>query len=200
MSRQRWGDNSRVSDQASGRHLILLAAKHCFAEASIESTSIDQVAQQAGVSRRTVYRYFANKPALVLAVVEDQAEVFFTDMHASVGKLGDLDFPARLKHCVLYSIDHGPQVNDFQLVLGKKNAASTVAFYLSSERLKQHWHELLERPFLNAQQAGQLDAGLNFEDLVIWMGRITLSFIQFPEDIVVVERLLDQYLLRGLTV
>jgi len=198
MSRQRWGDNSRVSDQASGRHLILLAAKHCFAEASIESTSIDQVAQQAGVSRRTVYRYFANKPALVLAVVEDQAEVFFTDMHASASTLGDTDFPTRLKYCVLYSIDRGPQVNDFQLVMGKKNAASTVAFYLSSERLKQHWYELLEQPFLKDQQAGLLDASLNFDDLMIWMGRIILSFIQFPEDITLVERLLDQYLLRSL--
>jgi len=199
MSRQRWGDNSRVSDQASGRHLILLAAKHCFAEASIESTSIDQVAQQAGVSRRTVYRYFANKPALVLAVVEDQAEAFFTEMHASAAELGATDFPTRLKHCVLYAIDRGPQVNDFQLVLGKKNAASTVAFYLKSERLKQHWYELLEQPFLNAQQMEQMDASLNFDDLVVWMGRITLSFIQFPEDIAVVERLVDQYLFRGLT-
>jgi len=84
-------------------------------------------------------------------------------------------------------------------VLGKKNAASTVAFYLKSERLKQHWHELLEQPFIEAQQTGQLDASLNFDDLVIWMGRMTLSFIQFPEDITLVERLLDQYLLRGLT-
>jgi len=180
--------------------LILLAAKHCFAEASVESTSIDQVAQQAGVSRRTVYRYFANKPALILAVVEDQAEAFFTEMHASARAMGSTDFPSRLKHCVLYAIDRGPQVNDFQLVLGKKNAASTAEFYLSSERLKQHWYELLEQPFIEAQQMGQVDANLNFDDLVIWMGRIALSFIQFPEDIVLVERLLDQYLFRGLTV
>jgi len=132
-------------------------------------------------------------------VVEDQAEAFFTEMHASAAELGATDFPTRLKHCVLYAIDRGPQVNDFQLVLGKKNAASTVAFYLKSERLKQHWHELLEQPFIEAQQTGQLDASLNFDDLVIWMGRMTLSFIQFPEDITLVERLLDQYLLRGLT-
>lgn len=199
MSVQRWGDNSRISDQASGRALILQAAKQCFTAASVESTNMDQVAQQAGVSRRTVYRYFRNKQDLILAVVEDQAEAFFTEMEVSAAALATTDFPALLKHCFIFSIDHGPKMDGFQLLFGKTNAASTVAFYLSSERLKQHWQSLLKPAFEAAQAKGELAAGLDFDDLVIWMGRTILSFIQFPEDIALVERLLEQYLLPSLT-
>ena len=53
--------------ETSTRDKILLAALELFSQQGIGNTSVDQVAYQAGVTRITVYRYFANKQDLVRA-------------------------------------------------------------------------------------------------------------------------------------
>ena len=58
---RRWGAGQRIDNPEQGAARIIAAARLCFADSSVASTTIDQIAQQAGVSRRTVYRYFDNK-------------------------------------------------------------------------------------------------------------------------------------------
>src|SRR3954447_13757198 len=44
---------------------ILSAATECFERVGLRRTTMDDVAQAAGVSRKTIYNYFANKTDLV---------------------------------------------------------------------------------------------------------------------------------------
>jgi TetR/AcrR family transcriptional repressor of mexJK operon len=55
---------------AHKRAAILAAARKLFLSDGFERTSMDAIAATAGVSKRTVYDYYGDKRALLLAVVE----------------------------------------------------------------------------------------------------------------------------------
>jgi TetR/AcrR family transcriptional repressor of mexJK operon len=84
---------------------ILDAARACFLERGLTPTSMDLVAQRAGVSKATVYAYFDSKHALFAAVMRRERERFgrdlaaisareHTDMAAMLTEIGEqfLDF------------------------------------------------------------------------------------------------------------
>jgi AcrR family transcriptional regulator len=52
---------------------ILTAAAHCFEAKGVAGTSIEDIARQAGCSRPTIYRYFADRDALRTAFVHREA-------------------------------------------------------------------------------------------------------------------------------
>ena len=191
---RRWGAGQRIDDPAQGASRIIAAARWCFARSSVASSTIDQIAEQAGVSRRTVYRYFDNKDAIILAVVEEQAEPFFEQMRESLSALGDKGMRQVLIHCVLFAAEKGPQIEGHQLLLGKANSATTADFYLRSARMRNHWHALLRDRFQSARHAGEIDMAWDLDDLVNWIGRIIYSFIQYPEPPEVIERVVRQFL------
>lgn len=56
------------------REEVLRAAWVLFAEQGFEATTIDQVAEAAGMSRRTFFRYFAGKDELVLERLVEAGE------------------------------------------------------------------------------------------------------------------------------
>lgn len=59
----RWPENVDVDD------VILDAAERCFTDAGVASTTIEEVAAAANVSRITVYRRIGNRDQLVLLVL-----------------------------------------------------------------------------------------------------------------------------------
>ena len=65
-----------LRDHARGavRAEVLRRAWDLFAEQGFEATTIDQVAEAAGMSRRTFFRYFDGKDALVLTSLVEAGE------------------------------------------------------------------------------------------------------------------------------
>lgn len=192
---RRWGAGQRVDDPEQGAARIIAAARQCFSTSTVASTTIDQIADQAGVSRRTVYRYFENKEAVIMAVVEEQSEPFIAQMQKSLLALHDADIRQILIHCILFAVEKGPQMEGHQLLLGKTNASVTAGFYLGSARLRNNLRAMLRGPFKHAQKAGDIDPAWRLDDLLSWMGRLVYSFIQYPEPEETVQRMVNQFLL-----
>lgn len=59
---------------ARKREQILRAASKAFQSCGFQGASMDRIAEQAQVSKRTVYNHFASKEALFLAVLQDMLE------------------------------------------------------------------------------------------------------------------------------
>ncbi|MBT3305379.1 MAG: TetR/AcrR family transcriptional regulator [Alphaproteobacteria bacterium] len=59
----------------SKRELIVAAARKLFLESGFGSTSMDAIAAQAGVSKRTVYSHFENKETLFAAIMGDMCRI-----------------------------------------------------------------------------------------------------------------------------
>ncbi|WJR76874.1 TetR/AcrR family transcriptional regulator [Bradyrhizobium sp. NP1] len=108
----------RPGSRARKRNDILVAGKKVFLERGYGATSMDEIALQANVSKRTVYDKFENKQTLFAAVVQEiceriaPPEFLATDMHKDVKtvltQFGEW-FLTRI-----YSIE---QVNLFQTVI-----------------------------------------------------------------------------------
>src|SRR3954471_24176326 len=62
---------SAVDRDAARRREILEAAKMCFLKHGYGKTSLDDIAQQAKLSRPLLYRKFANKEAIFAALYDE---------------------------------------------------------------------------------------------------------------------------------
>jgi len=65
----------RASAQAAKREQILNAARTIFIRLGFDGASMNDVASEAGVSKATLYVYFANKEALFAALIEEMVAV-----------------------------------------------------------------------------------------------------------------------------
>jgi AcrR family transcriptional regulator len=78
-----------VGDQAAlAAERILDAAGRCFAEQGVPSTSIADIAREAGCSRPTIYRYFDDRQALRLAFIHREARRLGATVAGEVGEIG----------------------------------------------------------------------------------------------------------------
>jgi TetR/AcrR family acrAB operon transcriptional repressor len=57
-------------DAQATRNRILDAAEECFSEQGVSQTTLDVIAQRAGVTRGAIYWYFENKAALFSAMLD----------------------------------------------------------------------------------------------------------------------------------
>lgn len=62
------------------RERILSAAQKCFIEHGFHSASVANIAETAGMSAGLIYRYFAGKNEIILAIVQRQLELLLGDM------------------------------------------------------------------------------------------------------------------------
>ena len=82
--------NWLVGDQAAlAAERILDAAGRCFASQGVPSTSIADIAREAGCSRPTIYRYFDDRQSLRLAFVHREARRLGAAVAAAVGHIDD---------------------------------------------------------------------------------------------------------------
>lgn len=100
---------------AHKRAAILGAARGLFLAEGFDRTSVDAIALRAGVSKRTLYDYFGDKQALLVAVVDHAADSLMAairrtmaetltevhDLHAAL-----LDFSLRIATETFGSVDY----------------------------------------------------------------------------------------------
>ena len=71
--------NRRPQDREEKRAEIVLAATTLFTESGYDETSMSKVAAAAGVTTNTIYWYFADKDALLVAVLDHVLEAALAD-------------------------------------------------------------------------------------------------------------------------
>ncbi len=69
---------------------ILDAAFDAVLDFGLSRTTVEDVAQRAGLSRQTVYRYFPSKDALIVALVSREEEQFIEGVREAIGAHQDL--------------------------------------------------------------------------------------------------------------
>lgn len=79
------------------RDRILAAAKQCFIEHGFHAASMASIAEAADISAGLIYRYFDNKNAIILAIIERQ----LAEKRADIASLQPgVDFAARIGELV----------------------------------------------------------------------------------------------------
>lgn len=76
---------------AARKSQILDAATTVFAQKGYHPTTIRDIAKEAGISDGTIYNYFKNKPALILAIFDRMQETIL-QARPPQAAMGDVDF------------------------------------------------------------------------------------------------------------
>ena len=98
------------------RQDLLSAAAERFVADGIRATTMEDIARDAGAGKATLYRYFANKDALIDALVERESERFARGIELAATAVEDADAVARLEAAfvagVRFFVDHPLLVRD----------------------------------------------------------------------------------------
>ena len=85
---------TRDEKKAQTRERLITAAATVFARKGFAGTSLDEIADEAGVTKGAVYSNFENKQALVRAVLEERLETPLRRIAWDVDRQGDLEADA----------------------------------------------------------------------------------------------------------
>lgn len=110
---------------------ILTATARVLVERGYEATTTNHVAQVAGVSIGSLYQYFPNKAALVMAVVEHHCTAMYELLEASAAALGDAPIPVAVRSYVTAMVEAHAVNPDLHRVLVQQ------AMHIGLETLQQ---------------------------------------------------------------
>ncbi len=100
------GRLTRAESQARTREALIEAAATLFGRQGYRETSVDQIADRAGLTRGAVYANFRGKEDLLHAVAERAGDVFEDRIFAD----RTLPFPLRLRLYVRHLLEEWPRV------------------------------------------------------------------------------------------
>ncbi len=173
---RRWGNGARVDNVDTGRKKLLRAAITCFVSKGIQSTTIEDIANAANVTRRTVYRYYNGKADLITAVIELERSRLFKELYR-VCEPHQQDFARMIEECIacasqVLSVSAGSQD-----LLSGGNAADTLPQMLGEESYPE-WEALFETAYNHYRTHHPGAPALS--DIIELTGRLVLSYRYVP--------------------
>ena len=108
----------REQKKADTRQAVVRAAHTLFTRDGFENVTVDQIAVEAGISRRTFFRYFPAKEAVVFPENEDRLNAFITILEANSQPetpLNGLDV-AVMTSAAVFSASKEVQLAQFKLI------------------------------------------------------------------------------------
>jgi AcrR family transcriptional regulator len=178
MARLRWGDEV-PTDAAAARERLIDAAEASIDRFGLAKTTLEDIAREAAVSRATVYRYFANRDELMLAVLlrdlersqERDLEEFFEDANDPAA------FGRALVEAAVYLLSAIRNSPKLQLLLQREGPGFTSTISGASEALFAQWIDDVAPYLAAAQTAGLLRVDLDAAETAEWILRIILSLL-----------------------
>src|SRR3954463_10536563 len=86
--------------QPDARERVLAAAGRCIERYGINKTTIDDIAREAGMSRPSVYRHFADRDDLLVALIAQRSRALREQAHRFIGRHNSL--PEQIVEGLLY--------------------------------------------------------------------------------------------------
>jgi TetR/AcrR family transcriptional regulator, mexJK operon transcriptional repressor len=193
------GPPEELGRSAEKRRAILEAATEAFLRKGYLGTSMDEIAAEAGVSKQTVYRQFADKEGLfneiVLGTIDQVGEPFFSGID-DLGDVEDLEAELRRIARQLVGVAKDPRLLQLRrLVIGECGRLPELGrtYYergpgRSTEGLAAGFRHLAEKGLLRIDDADQ--AAQHFNWLVL---STPLNLAMFNVDAEFTDAELERY-------
>jgi AcrR family transcriptional regulator len=173
---------SERRDAAANRELILATATRLFAGRSVDGVSMTDIAEAAGVGKGTLYRRFANKGELCLALMDEQLAEFQNTMLEEMRRMAAAETPWLeqlaffLDGLVFFVEAHVPLLTEVQregLLPGGQVGLPHIWQYLTISGLLQ-----------GAVRAGEVPADLDVPLIAdTLLAPLTASFFRFQRQV-----------------
>jgi AcrR family transcriptional regulator len=196
---RRWGDDRALADDDEARRLLLDAAGRCIARRGNTQIRMAEVADEAGVVRSTVYRYFASRDDLVLGLVLMRIDAAEAKLVRSLRNPHDATQTIPRMVLVPVASVTGNPLNE-ALFAGESTALATV-LELGSDRIVDvivtHFGGLFDR----WQADGQMQPDLDPREVARWIHTAALFLLSPPwrhRSAAAKRRFVDQFVVRAL--
>ncbi|MFD1812191.1 TetR/AcrR family transcriptional regulator [Rhodococcus gannanensis] len=157
------------------RAAILAAAEECFARFGIAKTTMEDVAKAASMSRATVYRYFADREALITESVVRRARANMSRARAYITRWPTVE--DRIVEGICQDIRKGhldPLVNR---LVSPESMALSIQLLSDSGRAIELTHELWGPIIVDEQAAGNIRADLDPRLVSEWISELEIMYI-----------------------
>jgi AcrR family transcriptional regulator len=168
------------------------AAESCYTRFGPAKTTVEDVAQAAGVSRATLYRRFRTRDQLLLAVIVREAGRLAAE--AEVRLQGFDDVGSWIVEGMLFCLREIPRRPLLAMLFAPEEVGVASRLVLTSERLLEIGAGMLRPMFEPARQRGLLREGVEIEALIEWVLRVLLSYLTVPSHLARNEAELRQLL------
>jgi AcrR family transcriptional regulator len=176
MGHHGWKGNPPPTEDEA-RQRIVAAAAACVEQFGPAKTTLSDVASELGVTRQTVYRYYANLGELLAAVAQNGIDDFVERMAAH---LGQFTTPADVAiESIVWSVQTIPHERFIGALL---QAGETDVFSrgVTSSLALSVGAGILRRVQVDWSEIGVSDSEL--ESLAEMLMRLFVSFLQYPAD------------------
>jgi AcrR family transcriptional regulator len=179
MPRRSPSQSTALRSTDDARERILAAAERCIDRHGIRKTTMDDVASEVGLSRPSVYRYFADRDDLLIELITRHARALLDRARKSISRQSSL--PDQIVEMALYTAEHGRRdpltrhvIDPDATSLGRRMIASGTTEMMRAEM----WDPVLDAGLAN----NQLPPGLPRLDIHLWLGNVTLMVMRGLED------------------
>jgi AcrR family transcriptional regulator len=177
------GSRTQPAESAStddARERILAAAERCIDRHGIRKTTMDDIASEVGLSRPSVYRYFADRDDLLIELNIRHARAMLNRVHKSMSRQNS-NFPDQIIEGLLYVADDARRdpltryvIDPDGTSLGRRMITSGTSGMLRAEFLD---------PYLDAAVANnELPRGVPRADYYLWLGDLTKMVMRGLDD------------------
>lgn len=157
------------------REQLLVAAEACFARFGILKTTMVDIAKATGVSRPTVYRYFDDRDAIILAVIVRRSHKLVR--HARAFIEAQPTFADKVVEGLIYLVDHGRRDEIVRLLVTPEHMELAAAIVGASEAAVGATAALWDPIFAEAQERGDMPADIDRADACAWLTYVQLILI-----------------------
>jgi AcrR family transcriptional regulator len=167
-----------LAGEPTTRERILDAAEHCMERHGIRRVSMADVAARAGLSRGALYLHFADRAALVDAVLARTAWRFVASSEVAVRRRRTL--ATQVAEAAVFIRQH---LGDSMLTLrlpGDEDSLLATILTAQIERLVDEWVDFWLPLLADAERRGEIRADLDHRRAGEWIARVLLSFALLP--------------------
>lgn len=159
---------------------LIDAAEICFERYGVSKTTMSHVAEEAGVSRTTLYKRFPVMEELLQAVFIREFDRFEARLAASLEPIDDPRH--RLVEIVVATAENVPENAGLaRLLEGPRTRTENMALAAGRRALNDRVIAMIAGPLDDLAGAGILRADVDRGELIEWIRRVVTSLAVFPQ-------------------
>lgn len=175
---------------------ILEAAREVFLGDGIRGARMGKIAEAAGCSRATLYRYFPNKEAVLHAYMVRVAQDFGEVLDEKLRGLDSLS--DRIVEAVAVSVELIREREDVAPFFSEEGLGLTAQLTSNTAAMRERLAGQIESESRSDRIQGRLRSEVSADDAAEWLTRVILSFSVLPGEAGTPEAL-RKYLKKMLT-
>lgn len=163
-----------LDSEAAQAH-FLDAAEACFERYGINKTTMEDIAKMAGVSRPTVYRHFADRDSLILAVVMRRAGSLIGKAQAFIRR--HERFEDQLVEGLLFLVKTGRKDPFVRILVSPEHLDMAQQVLGATDAVVDLTQAMWEPILAEAAARGELNPELDFREIARWLTHVELILV-----------------------